>query len=304
MNDFARVESRPKREALAVWFITYLRERSRKRLINKLQTQTKCRTRWAPRDVRRCAEACHVPERCVVPLFTSWHRLNTSRRGKLQEKFKHELAGLKRMLRQRVKRAGQRQSTARTACRYCTWRTHQYSDAEYLAHLSRCAGANGRLRAIELRPAKVVCLRPRCSRAPRRSCGRTPRRSTRSASAQRRMSSASPASASSRLAGCRNTAATSPNTAAASAWRRRRHRRRTSTAPRALLCTPRRATRPAAGGARRRAGACGVTPHARAAWAFYVDMGGGGGLASPPPAAYRARVAGPVVESQRVARTD
>ena len=141
MNDFARVESRPKRKALAVWFITYLRERSRKRLINKLQTQTKCRTRWAPRDVRRCAEACHVPERCVVPLFTSWHRLNTSRRGKLQEKFKHELAGLKRMLRQRVKRAGQRQSTARTACRYCTWRTHQYSDAEYLAHLSRCAGA-------------------------------------------------------------------------------------------------------------------------------------------------------------------
>ena len=254
MNDFARVESRPKRKALAVWFITYLRERSRKRLINKLQTQTKCRTRWAPRDVRRCAEACHVPERCVVPLFTSWHRLNTSRRGKVQEKFKHELAGLKRMLRQRVKRAGQRQSTARTACRYCTWRTHQYSDAEYLAHLSRCAGANGRLRAIELRPAKVVCLRPRCSRAPRRSCGRTPRRSTRSASAQRRMGSASPASASSRLAGCRNTAATSPNTAAASAWRRRRHRRRTSTAPRALLCTPRRATRPAAGGTRRRAG--------------------------------------------------
>ena len=60
MNDFARVESRPKRKALAVWFITYLRERSRKRLINKLQTQTKCRTRWAPRDVRRCAEACHV----------------------------------------------------------------------------------------------------------------------------------------------------------------------------------------------------------------------------------------------------
>ena len=163
MNDFARVESRPKRKALAVWFITYLRERSRKRLINKLQTQTKCRTRWAPRDVRRCAEACHVPERCVVPLFTSWHRLNTSRRGKLQEKFKHELAGLKRMLRLRVKRASQRQSTARTACRYCTWRTHQYSDAEYLAHLSGCAGANGRLRAIELRPAKVVCLRPRCS---------------------------------------------------------------------------------------------------------------------------------------------
>ena len=66
------------------------------------------------------------------------------------------------MLRLRVKRASQRQSTARTACRYCTWRTHQYSDAEYLAHLSGCAGANGRLRAIELRP-KVVCLRPRCS---------------------------------------------------------------------------------------------------------------------------------------------
>ena len=82
MNDFARVESRPKRKALAGWFVTYLRERSRKRLINKLQTQTKCRTRWAPRDVRRCAEACHVPERCVVPLFTSWHRLNTSRRHK------------------------------------------------------------------------------------------------------------------------------------------------------------------------------------------------------------------------------
>ena len=75
-----------------------------------------------------------------------------------------DLRNLKKKLRKRVKaETAGKPAAAPLPCRYCHWRTTQYSSAEYLAHLSVCAGVKARSCAISLRPARDKC--------PQRGCG-------------------------------------------------------------------------------------------------------------------------------------
>ena len=153
-----------KRKALAGYFKRFARAQGRNKLLNALQRTVKCRTRVGGRDKEACAAACGVPVESVVPLYDSWRRYVKKHKAKLQENYMVDLRNLKKKLRKRVKaETAGRPAAAPLPCRYCHWRTTQYSSAEYLAHLSVCAGVKARSRAISLRPARDKC--------PQRGCG-------------------------------------------------------------------------------------------------------------------------------------